>query len=186
MKPSISQTLAVAFVVSCLNLNTLAEPRPGEVDFGKFSGLGKDAKLVEISLKRSLICLAAKIVEDQEPEVAKLLRSVQMIRVNVIGLTDKNREEMEQRVSVVRGQLDKEGWERIVTAQEQNGEDVGVYVKTRGDEALEGLVVTVVDGSKKEVVFINLVGDIRPEQIATVGRALDIDPLKKAGRAIQK
>jgi Domain of unknown function (DUF4252) len=63
---------------------------------------------------------------------------------------------------------------------------VAVYVKTRGEEAIEGLVVTVLDGNKKEAVFVNLVGDIRPDQVAAVGKALNIDPLKKAGESLRK
>ena len=137
-------------------------------------------------MKHSLISLAAKLVEQAEPEAAKLLRSVQLIRVNVVGLTDENRSDTEKRFREFRSQLDKQGWERIVTAQEGNGEDVGVYVKTRGDEALEGLAVTVLDAGKKEAVLINIVGDIKPEQVAAVGKALNIDALKKAGDSIKK
>jgi hypothetical protein len=39
--------------------------------------------------------------------------------------------------------------------------------------------VTVIDSRKKEVVFVNLVGNIRPEQIAMIGKRLNIDPLAK-------
>ena len=47
------------------------------------------------------------------------------------------------------------------------------------DDSVEGLVVTVIDSSKKELVFVNLVGNIKPEQIATIGKRLNIDPLAK-------
>lgn len=176
----------LALLTGSLTLNTLAAPNGGEVDFGKFVATGEDARFIEVNVKRGLICLAAKLVEEQEPEAAKLLRSVQLVRVNVIGLNDENREATKKRMAEVRAHLDKEGWERIVTAQEASGENVGVYVKTRGEEALEGLVVTVLDGNAKEAVFINVVGDIRPEQVATVGKALGIDPLKKAGESLKK
>lgn len=186
MKHSITKTLAAALVVSSLNFNAVAAPRSGEVDFGKSFGLRKDAGVVEINLKRTMMCLAAMIVEDREPEAASLLRSMQLVRVNVIGLTDRNRNVIGKGLEAVRGQLSKEGWDRVVTAPEKNGEDVGVYMKTKGNEVLEGLVVMMTDGNKKKVVLVNLVGDIKPEQIATVGRALDIEPLRKVGRAIQK
>ena len=49
-----------------------------------------------------------------------------------------------------------------------------VYVANEGSDS-----VTVIDGNKREVVFVNLVGNIQPEQIATIGKRLNIDPLAK-------
>ncbi len=33
-------------------------------------------------------------------------------------------------------------------------------------------------------MFVNVVGDIRPEKLALIGERLNIEPLKKAGEAI--
>ena len=107
-----------------------------------------------------------------------------MVRVNVIGLDDGNRAEIEKRVKKIRSDLDSHGWERVVTAQKKD-EDVGIYLKMRGAEAVEGVVVTVIDGNH-EAVLINIVGDIKPEKIAEVGERLNIEPLKKIGQAIEK
>ena len=41
-------------------------------------------------------------------------------------------------------------------------------------------------GPFKEAVLINIVGEIKPEKIATLGEKLHIEPLKKAAEAIQK
>ena len=60
---------------------------------------------------------------------------------------------------------------------------MGVFLKTRGGEAVQGLVVTVLEGNR-QAVLINIVGDIKPEQIAEIGEKLGIDPLKKVGRSI--
>ena len=186
MNLTLKTSLAVAVLAGGLAINSFAGPGSGEVDFGKFAPTGKGAKFVEVNVKGTLLSLAAKLVEEDEPEAAKLLRSVHLVRVNVVGLDDKNRDGLEKRIEEIRAHLDKSGWERIVAAQEQGSGDVGVYIKTRGDEAIVGLVVTVVDGNKKEAVFVNIVGDIRPDQIAAVGKALDIDPLKKAGESLKK
>lgn len=186
MKRSINQFMALAILAAGLNLDAFAGTNPGEVDFGKLGEPDKGGKYIEVNLGRNLISLAARLVEKHQPEAAKLLRSVQLLRVNVVGLGDDNRADTEKRVRGVRSQLDKQGWERIVTVQEQNGEDVGIYIKSRADEALEGIVITVLDGRKKEAVFVNIVGDIKPEQIAALGEALNIDPLKKFGAAAKK
>jgi virulence-associated protein VapD len=187
MKRSIRQLIAVVAVAAGVSFRLqAAETSPGELDFGKLGEPNNGSRFVEVNIGRNLISLAARFVDKPQPEVAKLLRSVQRVRVNVVGLTDENKEGTSKRIADIRSKLDKEGWERIVTVQEQKGEDVGVYVKARGDEALEGVVVTVMNEQSKEAVFVNVVGDIKPEQIAALGEALDIDPLKKIGAAAKQ
>jgi len=148
---------------------------PGQIDFGTFNPSG-DSEFVEVNLPSSLIALAAKFVEKQEPEVAKLLSGLKLVRVNVIGLTEDNRSDLEKRIKKVRGELSGKGWERLVTAQKQ-GQDVGVFLKMDKDSAVQGLAVTVIE-SGKHAVFVNVVGDIKPEQLTMLGERLHIDQLK--------
>jgi MoaA/NifB/PqqE/SkfB family radical SAM enzyme len=128
--------------------------------------------------------MVARLTKKEEPEVAELLRGLQLIRVNVIGLNEENRAEIQERVKTIRAELDAQGWESIVTAQQKN-EDVRIYLKIRGDEAVQGLVVTVLEGNK-QAVLVNIVGDIKPEKLAEVGEQFNIDPLKKIGRGLKK
>jgi len=176
--------LTIAVLAAGVSLNVLAGPSPGQVDFGKFIPSDDGAEFVEIEIKSNLLPLAAQMVEKQGPEVAKLVRSVELIHVNVIGLTDTNRADVLKRVRQIRHDLDASGWEHNVVVREKDGEDVGIYTKTRGGEALAGLVITVID-PKDEVVLINIVGDIRPEQVAVLGEKLDIKPLKEVGAALK-
>src|SRR5438309_10301260 len=157
---------------------------PGYVDFGKFSPPASGGEFVEVHITSNLISMVARLAEKHEPEVAELLRGLHLVRVNVIGLDDGNRAEMEKRVKKLRSELDAQGWERIVTAQKKD-EDVGVYLKTRGEEAVEGVVVTVIE-SNREAVFINIVGNIKAEKIAVIGERFNIEPLKKIGQAVEK
>jgi hypothetical protein len=111
-----------------------------------------------------------------ETEVTEVLKGLKSIRVNVLGVNQENREDLQNRIQSVRSQLDQGGWERVVTVM--NGkDDVGVYMKTRGPEAVEGLVVTVLEG-KGHAVFVNVVGDIRPEKLSMLGERFNIEPLK--------
>ena len=90
-----------------------------------------------------------------------------------------------QRRRVLCRELDAQGWERIVTAQKKAGEDVAVYAKTRGEEALAGLAVTVFS-PKQQAMLANIVGDIRPDQVAALGEKLNIEPLKQLGATLKK
>lgn len=186
MKRSISILLGVALLATGLAVVSRAETRPGEVDFGKIGDPHDGGKYVEINLGRNLLTLAAKLVERHQPEAGKLLRSVDAVRVTVVSLKNDNEKAIEKRILEIRGQLAKDGWERIVTAQEESGEDAGIFIKARGDEALQGLVITVIDGKKQEAVLVNIVGDIKPEQIADLGDALHIEPLQKVRKGAKK
>jgi hypothetical protein len=47
----------------------------------------------------------------------------------------------------------------------------------------------VIDSNEKNAVVVNLVGNIKPEQLAAVGKSLHIDPLahlnlKSAGKGV--
>ena len=178
--------VAAAALVSTLASTSLAAetPAPGHVDFGKFAPPGSGGEFVEVNLSPSLISLAAKFVEKDEPEVAHLLNSVQLVRVNVIGLNDDNRADLTKRAQKIRKELDNKGWERVVTAQKED-QDVVIFLKTEGKDTVQGLVVMVME-SNKQAVFVNVVGDIKPEQLAMLGDKLHIDPLKKAGKAWKK
>ena len=184
MKTMIPYPLAVAALTAGLAFNVLAGLSPGQVDFGKFTPPGDGGQFVEVQIKSNLLSLAAQLIEKQQPDVAKLLRSVQLVHVNVVGLTDENRAEVTQRVRQIQQDLAPQGWEQTVTVQDKK-DDVGVYLKTRGGEAIQGLVITVCDGSK-EAVLVNIVGDIQPEQVAELGEKLGIDPLKKIGKPMHK
>jgi hypothetical protein len=155
------------------------EAPPGQVEFGKFAPPASGGEYVEINVSKALINMATKLVAKEEPEIADLLKNLISVRVNVIGLDAQNRSEMEQRALKVRQDLEKKGWEKVVTAQTQK-EDVNVFVKTSGGETVQGLAIVVIEAGK-QAVFVNVVGDIKPEQLAVVGERLNIDPLKKFG-----
>src|SRR5436190_8898373 len=185
MNHLIRDTLALSVLSALVSVGVCADnPPAGYVDFGKFSTPASGGEFVEVHIKSNLISMVARLVEKSEPDVAELIRGLQLIRVNVIGLDDENRAEMEKRVKKIRSELDARGWERVVTAQKKD-EDVGVYLKTRGADAVEGLVITVIEGNR-EAVLINIVGDIKPDKIAVIGERMNIEPLRKAGEALKK
>ena len=178
---AITSVLALACLTSTLHA---ADPVAGYVDFGKFTPPSGGGQFVEVNIKSSLINIAARLAEKQEPEVASFLRGIQAVRVNVIGLDDANRAELGERLTKIRSDLDSKGWERIVTVQEKS-QEVAIYIKQRGEEAVEGIVVTVLEGNK-EAILVNVVGDIRPEKLAVLGEKFGIDPLKKIGEKTKK
>jgi len=161
-----------------------AELPPGQVDFGAFSPPKGGGEFVEVNIPSSLISLGARLVEKDEPDVAQLLNGLKLVRVNVIGLDEDNRADMQKRAEKVRKELAGKHWERIVTAR-QKEQDISVYMKMTEKGAVQGLAAVVLDG-EQHAVFVNIVGEIKPEQVAMLGDKLHLDPLKKIGNAVEK
>jgi hypothetical protein len=177
-----TSVLAVASLLFTASLGAADSP-PGLVNFGKFTK-PTNGELVEINLNNDMIAMAMQLAGNGQPDLTEALGGLHSIRVNVVGLNDQNREEVTARMKAVRDQLDAGGWQPIVKVQEKK-EDVGIYIKTRGKEAVEGVVITVLDG-RKEAVFINVVGDIKMDKLAALGGKLNIGELKKAAEALMK
>lgn len=165
---------AAAAAVTMMAAVHAADFQPGHIDLGKFTP-ASGAEFVEVNINSNLITMVSNLAKKAEPDVAEILRGLKGIRVNVLGLTQENREEITDKVTQLRSKLDTSGWDRVVTVM-KDAEDVGVYMKMKGAEVVEGLVVTVLSG--KEAVFVNIIGDIRPEKLAVVGERFNIDPLK--------
>jgi hypothetical protein len=177
MKTLLAGTLAASLWLASTTITSAAETHPpGFVDFSKITELASQST-VDIHLKGPLLSMAARMAEGSEREAAELLRKLKLVRVNIFKLDDRNRAEVSKRIQAVRAELEAQKWEQVVSVREKN-DDVGVYLKTKGEESIEGLVVTVVDG-KGEAVFVNIVGEIKPEQLSMLADKFHIDPLKK-------
>jgi hypothetical protein len=162
-----------------------AGPMKGQIDFGAFTPPPDGGEFVEVNIPSNLISLAARFVEKEEPDVAKFLQNIKLVRVNVIGLDDNNREEVGRRVKKVRKDLSSgNGWTRLVTAMDK-GQDVGVYINMAENDAVNGLAVVVMEGNK-QAVFVNVVGNIQPEQLTSLGERLHIQPLKEIGDKVKE
>jgi hypothetical protein len=149
----------------------------GYVDIGKFTP-ANGCEFVEVNLHAPLLKIACLFIDKDEPEVAALIRSLKHVRVNVVGFDDTNRRDTTDRVRSIRAGLEAQGWSQTVTVQDKgDAQDVAVYVKMNEDNSIDGVVVTVIDMSARQAVFVNVVGNITPEQLAAVGKGLDIQPL---------
>jgi len=185
MKEILRQTciIAVASLLFGTLLRAADNPPPGLVNFGKFTK-PTNGELVEINLNSETIAIATQVAGKSQPDLADLLGGLHSVRVNVVGLDNQNREEVTARMKTVRGELETAGWQKIVSVQEKK-EDVGIFLKSRGQEAIEGVVITVLDG-RKEAVFINIAGDIKIEKLAALGDKFNVHGLKKAAEEIMK
>jgi hypothetical protein len=185
MKNRIRSALAAATLSLALtSFASAAEAQSGSIDIGQLMPSAK-GQFVEINLSSAMLKFAARIAARQEPEAAELIRNLKSIRVNVVGLDDSNRAGTIEQIEGVRRKLETQGWTKMVTVREKNdGDNVDVHVMQRGEEAIDGLVVTVID-KKGEAVFVNIVGNINADQIAQIADKFDIEPLRKVHLKIE-
>lgn len=175
---------AAALFLGLFAMTATAADNSALVDFGKLSPSAK-GEFVEINVGGPLLKFAAVCASKQEPEVAELLRGLKHIRVNVISLDDSNRDETLGRVTTIRKDLTAKNWSQIVTVQGKKSEDIAVFAKMNSDETIDGIVVTVLEGGK-QAVMVNIVGQIKATQIATLAEHFDIPGLKIAGKAAHR
>lgn len=175
---SIRSLLATAALAAALSVPSIAaENEPGYIDIGQLVPSAK-GEFVEVNLSPGMLKFAAKIAAKQEPEAAALIGNLKRVRVNVVSLDDANRKGTVEQIEGIRRKLESQGWTKMVTVREgENGDNVDVHVMQRNEDVIEGLVVTVLD-RKGEAVFVNIVGNISADQIATVAENLNIEPLK--------
>lgn len=165
--------LSLAFITS----SRAAETEAGFVDIGQFIP-SAGGQFVEVNLSQGMLKFAAKIAAHQEPEAAELINNLKRIRVNVIGMDDSNRADTVAKIESIRRKLESQGWTQLVTVRDRNdGDNVDVHVKQRGDDNIDGLVVTVID-KKGEAVFVNIVGNISADQLGVIADKFDIGQLK--------
>lgn len=176
---SVRLLFAAASMAAALSTQSYAaDAEPGYVDVGQLVPSTK-GEFVEVNLSPGLLKFAAKIAAKQEPEAAALIANLRRVRVNVVDLDDSNRKSTTEQIEAVRAKLEQQGWTPMVTVREREGGDnVTVHAMQKGDDAIEGLVVTVLS-EKGEAVFVNIVGTISADQIATIADQFDIEPLRE-------
>lgn len=178
MKMFRSLILASGFSLALSTAAFAAETEAGFVDIGQLMPSAK-GEFVEVNLSPGMLKFAAKLATRHDPDAAELIANLKRIRVNVIGMDDSNRVATTEKIESVRRTLESQGWTKMVTVRDADqGDNVDVHVKQRGDDSIDGLVVTIID-RKGEAVFVNIVGNINADQIAKIADKFDIDPLKK-------
>lgn len=183
MKKSLSSLSFAAVLGAAAVVTSVSAADPGAYDFGAFDAPSGGRQFVEVDVPRNLIALASHFVGSDEPEIAALLAGLQRIRVHVIGVEESNRAELSARITKSRDDLVQLGWQRVVSVREDK-QSVDVFLKAATGEDIDGIVVTVLNDDE-QAVFVNIVGNIKPEQIITIGQRFGIDPLEEIGRHVQ-
>lgn len=176
MKTFLRSSFLLLTLSALLAATASAKSADGYVNFNSFLP-SKSGDVVEITIGSTLLKFAAMVAKYEEPAAAQLLRSIKHVRINVVELDRSNRADAASKLADVRKGLKSKGWVRTITVRENDPrQHVDVYIKSSDDDTIEGVVVTVLD-ENKEAVFVNVVGNIKAEQIARLCERFEVDVL---------
>ena len=147
---------------------------PGYVDFQGLGMFGEEDAVVEVYLHDALLHMVAQMSNFADPELSEMLAKLKLIRVQKFRLEEPELEQVEEKIAALSGKLESKGWMRAVRVREET-DNVYVYFKF-GGEKVQGITVMAVEGGET-AAFVNIVGEIDPEQIGRLGRKFDIDEL---------
>ena len=177
-------TFAVILATSLVAHLVRADELAGAVDIDKLMPADLKGERVSVELTRPLLSIASAFARQQEPEAAQLIDSLKLVRVRVGQFGENGKAQAKESFNAARKNLESAGWQKVVSVQDK-GDDVAVHLKMRGEEAIEGLLVTILSGDK-EAVVVNVVGNLKPDQLAKLGARLNLDSMKKAGEFLEK
>jgi len=142
---------------------------PGYVDFGDLSTTYGEPKIT-INLGGTMLNFVGLMSSSESPETSEMISKLKGIRVQIYNL-DKNIDAARSQFGETRSRLKSTGWEPIVQINEDD-EQVLVYMKAV-DGNMEGMTVMLVDDD--EAVFVNVIGQLNPSELAKVMDKFDVN-----------
>jgi hypothetical protein len=154
-------TLLVAFCFAFTNA------QDARLDIGNLDKLAaKASEVVEVALDEKLLQIAAKFLNSNNPEEAKvkeLVSGLKGVYVRVFEF-DQPGEYALSDVDAIRSQLQPPGWTKIVGVRsKRDGHNVDVHIKYQGNNIL-GL--TILAAEPKELTIVNIVGPIDLDKLS--------------------
>jgi len=151
------------------------EDDPGYVDLSQLSREFGQQPIMEINIHGALLRLVAEASELEDPELARMLRRLRGVYVRGFDLDGLDLERVRRFKQDISETLERRRWDSFVRVRDRD-EDIDFYVRMQNDD-IAGLVVMSIDRTENETVFLNIVGNIRPEEIGRIGRKFGVGGL---------
>jgi len=148
---------------------------PGFVDLGAVEQWFEDAPTLEVDIRGRLLHLVAEASRLDDPELSVLLGKLKAIQVRGYSLRHSQFDDIARHASAFARRLSEDGWHTVLHVRER-GEQTDMYVRMNHDE-IAGMMVMVIEPGYDDTVFLNIVGNIDPEQIGRLGRKFDLGHL---------
>jgi hypothetical protein len=161
--------LLTTLVATTLHAQSIEE-HPGYFPLEELQFLSPEDLSVEINLRGAMLRLIAKVTGDDDPEFAGIMNDLEAIRVQIAPVDRLQAEDIRKGLDTGVAMLENRGWYRMVLTRDE-GEEVHIYGRER-DGDLQGLTVLAMEDD--EVIVLNLVGSIDPDQLGNLMTGLDL------------
>ena len=147
---------------------------PGYFDFSILDVVGKEDLTLNLTLEGDLLRAGAGLAGNGDADLGSLLSRLKQIRIQTFDMNESRSQKVQAKVGELGKQLEGKGWQPIVRAHDKDSHTC-VYLKW-GGQVIEGVAVMSVEADRK-ASFVNVIGDIDPEQVGRLGASFDIDGL---------
>ncbi|MBD3384276.1 DUF4252 domain-containing protein [candidate division KSB1 bacterium] len=142
----------------------------GYIDLDELTKLFNSEAVTEVEIQNPLLSMAADMMEEEDPKVSSMLKTLQLIKVYTFENTVDQIKDIKAYIEELDGKLSSRKWNRFVKVRDEN-ETTYVYLKNDGKK-VKGLTVLSVDND--ESTFVNIVGDIDLKNISSLGGQFNI------------
>ncbi|NBC84815.1 MAG: DUF4252 domain-containing protein [Bacteroidetes bacterium] len=179
----------VSLIATVLGLGLVLDPAPSQsqpeddlaaqVGYVDLSGVDSwfDAEpATEVDIRGPLVDLVAEAAKSSDPAFAGIMGNVTAIQVRGYPLPADRASNVRARTGQLASSLEESGWTRVIFVREQD-EEVSIYLREADDRVAGLTLLSTKPGDKS--VFVNIVGSLSPDQIAALGRGLNLSALEQ-------
>ena len=148
---------------------------PGYLNLDELIQNNEEYVTSEVYLQNYILKMIAKITRNSEPDFAKMLSSIQLIRVLEFQFDDEGDNSNQAVGEKLINQLSHDKWDTLVRSRDDD-ENVNICIQSDREDHIYALAIVSVEDSKLSIV--NIVGDIDLELIARLGKQFNIDSLE--------
>lgn len=150
--------------------------QPGYVDFSEVDAWFEDAPSTEVDIQGPLVDLVAEAAASSDPNFSQIMGDVTAIQVRGFPLSPSRASSVTTKMDAFAASLADDGWRRVIFVRE-NDEQVSVYIR-EVDDRIAGITLLSLR-PEEETVFVNVVGSLTPDQVALLGRGLNLSSLEQ-------
>lgn len=152
--------------------------QPGYLDLDRFVSENSANVKTEVFLQSNILQMAARLVRQAEPEFAKMLESIALIRVVDLEFQDSDVGSIDNRSSALLSSMRDGSWQTLVRTR--NGDErTEICMQSRDPDRIDALAIVSGRGTRLSVV--NIVGEIDLEKIVRLGEQFNIQSLEGLG-----
>lgn len=170
---------ALAAVALLTTLTAAAASAQPVLDLSRFDATFSAEPTVEMDLRGTLLNTLRRSMTSEDPDMARVMSGLRAMQMRIYELNNRDSRRAFDQVTALGRTLRADGWESFMRVRD-DGDYVDMLTRPEGD-AIGGFVMLVVspDADETQVVLLNFIGRIDPEQAARIGRRMSNDRTRR-------